>query len=311
MKISRVLTVAALAALVAIPSLAQDRVRGTRITSPEPVPFVFMGETYVSQEAYLATGKRCSSPVFDEIEMERIDAEVTDHLMRWGMTEAAGDITINTYVHVITDGPKGATAQMVYDQMDVLNSAYAGTGFQFNLVDIDFTNNASWYAVGYGSTAERQMKQALREGGAGDLNMYFAGIGNGLLGWATFPSSYSSQPDMDGVIILDESMPGGDASPYNLGDTATHEVGHWLGLYHTFQGGCKDGDKGGDYVADTNAERSAAYGCPVGRDSCAGRRNPGDDPIHNFMDYTDDACMYEFTSGQNARMANMWSTYRN
>ncbi|MBY6211301.1 zinc metalloprotease [Microbulbifer agarilyticus] len=222
----------------------------------------------------------------------------------------AGSVSVDVHFHVITDSSNNGALSSgeINSQMAVLNDAYAGTPFTFNLVATTVTANNAWYNVGYNTAAEQDMKTSLRQGDAGTLNIYAANIGDGLLGWATFPSSYASAPLDDGVVILTGSMPGGDAAPYNEGDTLTHEVGHWLGLYHTFQGGCSGS---GDYVADTPAEKSPAYGCPVGRDSCTkGKNADGLDPITNFMDYTDDNCMYEFSEGQSARADEQSSTYR-
>jgi hypothetical protein len=221
-------------------------------------------------------------------------------------TPAVTGGTINVYFHVITDTSNNGllSVSQISDQMTVLENAFKGWGWHFNLVATDTTENDTWYTMGHGSAAEREAKAALHKGSADDLNIYSANLGGGLLGWATFPSSYASDPKMDGVVILYSSVPGGSATNYDLGDTATHEVGHWMGLYHTFQGGCK----GGDSVSDTAPEQSPAYGCPVGRDSC--RREAGPDPIENFMDYTYDSCMYEFTSGQDARMDASFSAFR-
>jgi hypothetical protein len=268
-----------------------------------------------AQPELAAFHRGCGTQDLSDDEQEAVEADLRPFFSSGRRPAgAAAVVTIPVYVHVIQKGSGQANGEISQSQIDaqlrVLNDAYAGTtgaastSFRFALQSVDRTVNASWYAVTPGTTAERQMKRALRKGGAGDLNMYFANIGDGLLGWATFPSSYRSNPSDDGVVILSSSLPGGSAAPYNLGDTATHEVGHWLGLYHTFQGGC--GGQG-DRVSDTPAERDAAFGCPTGRDTCGGS---GVDPIKNFMDYTDDSCMNTFTAGQSARMDAQWAAYR-
>ena len=233
------------------------------------------------------------------------------------LERAAGSVSIPVWVHVIRKGTGIANGDVpdsqIHAQIAVLNQSYGGatggsiTPFTFVLAGITRTTNAAWYTMGHGSAEERAAKAALRRGGADTLNVYTANPGGGLLGWATFPWDYRRSPSTDGVVVLYSSVPGGSAVPYNEGDTGTHEVGHWLGLYHTFQGGCS---RNNDFVSDTNAEKSPAFGCPGSRDTCTGKRYPGLDPIENFMDYTDDPCMFLFTSGQATRMDGMALQYR-
>ena len=309
--------------LVLVFALAALGATAVAVTAAQPdqQPFEMNGHSFVNQEAFINAGHRCGTPHVDEDRVAEIDAFMLNNRSRSSQSRRPGSpplpsaVTggaINVYFHVINNGSTLVDGNIpdsqITSQINVLNAAFAGTGWSFNLVSTDRTTNASWYTAGPGTTAATQMKNALRQGTADDLNIYSNNMGGGLLGWATFPASYSKNPIDDGVVILYSSVPGGTAAPYNLGDTATHEVGHWMGLYHTFQGGCARSASRGDLVSDTPAEKSPAFGCPAGRDSCTGL--VGEDPITNFMDYTDDACMNTFTAGQDTRMDSAFSTYR-
>ncbi|WP_342377931.1 zinc metalloprotease [Myxococcus stipitatus] len=237
------------------------------------------------------------------VEMADLERRFQQERVVSASVRPVGSVDIPVYFHVINKGGGiingDLPARMITDQLAVLNAAYANTPFKFTLTKTTRTMDPVAFE-NFGPA----VKVALREGGKNALNLYTANLKNNLLGHSTFPADYASNPKLDGVVLLYTTVPGGSAAPFNQGDTATHEVGHWLGLYHTFQGGCVSP---GDAVSDTAAESSPAYGCPTGRDTCAPL---GVDPIHNFMDYTDDACMNAFTPGQAARMDAMAQTYR-
>ncbi|HRW19644.1 MAG TPA: zinc metalloprotease [Dermatophilaceae bacterium] len=228
-----------------------------------------------------------------------------------------GSVTIPVVFHVVSDhtlsGAERARWEgMIAAQITVLNDSFAGrtapdaadSPFRFALTKTTWTVNAAWYHV-TPRKMEREMKSALYEGDSRTLNVYSADIGGGLLGWAYFPKGYNNGRDyIDGVVMLDESMPGGTAGKYALGDTLTHEVGHWMMLEHTFAHGCA---ASGDWVEDTPKEAAPQFNCPIGADTCLA---PGLDPIHNFMDYTQDSCMNMFTAGQVERMNDAWLAFR-
>lgn len=229
---------------------------------------------------------------------------------------------------------KYVSETMWRDQYSYIIKQYSNSSIFFDWQGITRTTDDTW-ATGSDDVG---MKTALRQGTYGTLNVYFQSdlqsaslyfTSAPLLGVCSLPSSgiTSSTPKSsyitDGCNILSGTMPGGVESGYNLGGTAVHEIGHWNGLLHTFEDySCATNDKG-DYIPDTPQESTSTKGCPEGKDSCFTGYNPDDptavhtvsgyagpDPIHNFMDYSTDACYQGFTSGQAARMWNMFPLFR-
>ncbi|KAG6833319.1 hypothetical protein H0H87_008951, partial [Tephrocybe sp. NHM501043] len=148
----------------------------------------------------------------------------------------------------------------------------------WTLVGTSHTMNQAWYMNRYNDNSNLEMRRTLRRGGAADLNIYSVGsvfYGNAYrTGYSSFPAEYQNSPVSDGIVLNFNTLPGGQAAPYNEGRTLTHEAGHWVGLYHPFQGGCTFPN---DSVDDTPAERDFGSGCPTARDSCPGL--PGFDLI--------------------------------
>ncbi len=213
---------------------------------------------------------------------------------------AAVSASVPVYVHVMRDaaGHGDVTHTQISPPISVLNNSFSGTGLSFTLAGTDRFNNTQWHQDKQSSSYRKQT----RKGGADALNIWLVDFA--YLGIATFPWDYSRSPGLDGSRVHYASLPGGSIANYNLGETATHEAGHWFGLYHTFQGGCTTTN---DEVSDTPAQASSTTGCPEGRDSCS---LPGLDPIHNYMDYSYDSCYTNFTAGQTSRMSQMWTAYR-
>ncbi len=227
---------------------------------------------------------------------------------------------IPVVVHVIsnTTGQGNLTDAAVQSQIAILNEdfrAVAGTPgapgvdakIEFFLATTDPAGaattgirryiNSTWYADSgsYWLTIAWNPQRY--------LNIYTNSCGGGgVLGYVPWlPQNGAPGTSADRVVILSSAF-GRNASggaPYNQGRSCTHEVGHYLGLYHTFQGGCATAScyTTGDTICDTNSESTARFGCPVGAVSCVAA-----DPIRNYMDYTDDSCMTGFSQEQARRM---------
>ena len=274
-----------LTVLVSFGAAAQTLVTGGRqCATPEPtVPQALT--TARAVRAFRAEG------AFERRALDAVTVPVAVHVLRSGLTADQGDVP-DAWVEA---------------QIDTLNSAFAGFGVRFALALVERVDDAEWYEdLQLGSRDETRMKEALALDPRRVLNLYTASLALDYLGWATLPELYAEDNLYQGVVLLDQSLPGGAEAPYNLGHTGTHEVGHWLGLYHTFANGCTSASDG---VEDTPQQLRSTSGCPAPPpDSCPA--DPGLDPVHNYMDYSDDACMTEFTDGQRARVDAMVARYR-
>ena len=260
-----------------------------------------------------AQKERCGTRQPSLEEVEQIEARIAR------ARKVKTEVTIPVWVHVINKGSGFANGDlpedMIRQQIRVLDDSYsgrtggAGSGFGFQLAGITRTTNAAWFSqMASNFEIEMDAKRMLKRGGPETLNIYTID-GGPYLGFAYFPGIVNdpTYSVLDGVVLDWRSLPGGTFAIYSEGDTATHEVGHWLALYHTFDGKCSGK---GDFVADTPAEFSPAFLCPIGRDTCTGASKPGLDPIFNFMDYTQDSCMYMFSEGQATRMQAAWAAFR-
>ncbi|TGE17777.1 M43 family zinc metalloprotease [Hymenobacter elongatus] len=230
-------------------------------------------------------------------------------------------VTIPVVVHVVYNTAAQNVSQAQIDaQIQVLNDDFAKTNSDASLIPSAFTGVAAGTSVrfvlakrtptGAASTGVIRKSTKIRSFSSNDfvkytskggsdawpasqyLNLWLCNLGQGLLGYAQFPGGAAAT---DGVVCLYSSVPGGTASNYNKGRTATHEVGHWLNLRHIWG----DASCGNDLVSDTPTQQTSNGGCPTFPKVTCG--NQGDMSM-NYMDYTYDACMYMFTGGQSARM---------
>ena len=263
---------------------------------------------YNDERGRMRAGIRCGTQSPTASQVEAIDTHVRRMLSQSGL-DAKGDNRVAVSVHVIYEKKDGKLRKAtIKKQIKVLNHAYAGQGFKFKLKDVSYTRDSSWFTGCDQQSIHRKMTKALARRPEKRLNIYSCQPQGGVLGFAFLPGTSISGTFRDSVVLLHSAFPGGGAVPYDEGDTAVHEVGHYLGLLHTFApepNGCRSP---GDRVADTPSERTPDYLCSPRRDSCP--QDNGTDLTQNFMDYGYDSCVLEFSAGQSLRMREQSGVFR-
>lgn len=303
---------------------------------------VSVSEDLQEDDATLFEGKRkCAAHEYNEDLMakdasfrenqQQIEEFTTRFIAENRGLQSRAVITIPVVVHVVyKTAAENISDAMIQSQIDVLNAdfrklnsdvsnvppAFAGlaadyeinfclakrtpTGLATNGIERKATTNKKLFSTNDGVKSTKT--GGLNAWDASKyLNIWVCNLSGGVLGYAQFPGGTAAAAATDGVVILYSAF-GYDspAAPYNLGRTATHEVGHWLNLRHIWG----DASCGNDQVADTPTQQTANYGCPIyPHKTCS---NAGDMTM-NYMDYTDDACMYMFSTGQKSRSQSLFA----
>lgn len=250
-------------------------------------------------------------------------------------TSRAPVLTIPVVFHIITDGSgsENISSSAIQAQLNQLNIDFrnlagstepvaADAEIEFCLATLDPSDNVMAEpginritTYGDGPFTSSEVDGTIKPGTQWDpqlyCNIWVADLSGGLLGWAQFPDT-SGLPGLnnnggaantDGVVVgygtVGSVASPGLASPYNLGRTLTHEIGHWAGLRHIWGDGNCSVD---DFCADTPSSDASNFGCPTGHISCSTT-----DQIENYMDYTNDACMNLFTNDQKARIRTVFA----
>ncbi|KAL4996135.1 hypothetical protein BDV10DRAFT_115238 [Aspergillus recurvatus] len=277
----------------------------------------------------------CATVAPDEslkAEFRKLSVLGNDGILEQESRKALESIEIETWFHIVSSKASGdlVSDDMIATQLSYLQDAYQNASISYRLEGVTRQINDEWAR----NEDELAMKDALRRGSYRTLNVYFQSdlqvptgseaqghqldfseqLSSSVLGFCTLPdpsingTSPRSSYVKDGCNVLAKTMPGGSLTHYNRGGTAIHEIGHWNGLLHTFEGESCSPDNEGDYIDDTPQESVPTDGCPARKDSCPD--SPGVDPVRNFMDYSSDECYEHFTPAQVKRMRDMWFTMR-
>jgi hypothetical protein len=272
--------------------------------------------------------ERCATQPYSTLDEEDIGFAKRS-MTRFGKTNGIVKI-IPVAVHVVYSNENDAnniSDAQINDQITILNDDFRGrsggldTEIEFCLAGINRIQDAA-NSIVYLGTNDATLKLSIQEDPTIYLNCWvvdeiYYPSGAKVLGSSTFPKELANAPQLDGVIIADHNFgsigTASNSQPYHKGRTAVHEFGHWLNLFHVFQNGCDDKwtcEFSGDCCCDTPPQDIAVGGCKTLRNSCHGDDPDEKDPVRNYMGYSNDNCMREFTDCQKGRMHEALETYR-